>query len=203
MKTVLGLRLVEQAAHMNFSPSVRIVFPRSHVSNLLLRIGIRVDAATEWPAHQARGAPDAAAAPAVSAAVPAGGAAPRRSSSRRRRSWPKPMAVNVRAVGNVEASSTVKVRAQVSGELNTVEFTEGQDVPAGQLLFTIDPPPFASRPSRPKRRWRATPRRQESRGPAHAHREPEEAGLVAPADYDAPLPVDRASASIGCRPAAD
>ncbi len=54
----------------------------------------------------------------------------------------KPMAVNVRAVGTVEASSTVEVRAQVAGELRTVGFREGQDVKAGQLLFTIDPQPF-------------------------------------------------------------
>jgi multidrug efflux system membrane fusion protein len=54
----------------------------------------------------------------------------------------KPMAVNVRAVGAVEASSTVEVRAQVAGELLTVGFAEGQDVKAGQLLFTIDPRPF-------------------------------------------------------------
>jgi len=54
----------------------------------------------------------------------------------------KPMAVNVRVVGNVEAASTVNVRAQVAGELKTVEFTEGDDVKAGQLLFTIDPRPF-------------------------------------------------------------
>src|SRR6187399_117797 len=54
----------------------------------------------------------------------------------------KPMAVNVRVVGNVEAASTVNVRAQVAGELKTVEFTEGDDVRAGQLLFTIDPRPF-------------------------------------------------------------
>jgi multidrug efflux system membrane fusion protein len=54
----------------------------------------------------------------------------------------KPMAVNVRAVGTVEASSTVEVRAQVAGELKTVGFKEGQDVKAGQLLFTIDPQPF-------------------------------------------------------------
>ena len=52
------------------------------------------------------------------------------------------MAVNVRAVGTVEASSTVEVRAQVAGELKTVGFKEGQDVTAGQLLFTIDPQPF-------------------------------------------------------------
>ncbi|MEO7190172.1 MAG: efflux RND transporter periplasmic adaptor subunit [Vicinamibacterales bacterium] len=54
----------------------------------------------------------------------------------------KPMAVNVRVVGNVEAASTVNVRAQVTGELKTVEFSEGQDVAKGQLLFTLDPRPF-------------------------------------------------------------
>jgi multidrug efflux system membrane fusion protein len=52
------------------------------------------------------------------------------------------MAVNVRVVGNVEASSNVEVRAQVAGELLSVEFTEGQDVAAGLLLFTIDPRPY-------------------------------------------------------------
>jgi multidrug efflux system membrane fusion protein len=54
----------------------------------------------------------------------------------------KPMAVNVRAVGTVEASSTVEVRAQVAGELKTVAFKEGQDVKSGQVLFTIDRQPF-------------------------------------------------------------
>jgi multidrug efflux system membrane fusion protein len=54
----------------------------------------------------------------------------------------KPMAVKLKSVGNVEASSTVEVRAQVTGQLLTVNFTEGQDVRAGQLLFTIDPRAF-------------------------------------------------------------
>lgn len=54
----------------------------------------------------------------------------------------KPMAVEARAVGNVEASSSVDVRAQVSGELLAVEFTEGQDVAAGQVLFRINPRQF-------------------------------------------------------------
>lgn len=52
------------------------------------------------------------------------------------------MAVDVRAVGNVEAASTVDVRAQVSGQLVQTHFKEGQEVAAGQLLFTIDPRPF-------------------------------------------------------------
>jgi membrane fusion protein, multidrug efflux system len=54
----------------------------------------------------------------------------------------KPMTVKLRSVGNVEASSTVEVRPQVSGELLSVNFTEGQDVKQGQLLFTIDPRAF-------------------------------------------------------------
>lgn len=54
----------------------------------------------------------------------------------------KAMAVDTRAVGNVEASSSVDVRAQVSGELLTVNFTEGQEVTAGQVLFTINPRQF-------------------------------------------------------------
>ena len=54
----------------------------------------------------------------------------------------KAMPVNIRTVGTVEASSTVEVRAQVAGELTSVGFGEGQDVTAGQLLFTIDPKPF-------------------------------------------------------------
>ncbi len=56
----------------------------------------------------------------------------------------KPMAVTVRVVGNVEPSSTVEVRSQVTGELLSVHFTEGQDVKAGDLLFTIDPRTFQS-----------------------------------------------------------
>lgn len=54
----------------------------------------------------------------------------------------KPMTRSLQAVGNVEARSTVDVHAQVTGQLIAIGFTEGQDVAAGQLLFTIDPRPF-------------------------------------------------------------
>jgi multidrug efflux system membrane fusion protein len=54
----------------------------------------------------------------------------------------RPMPVQVRVVGNVEASSSVDIRSQVSGELVSVGFEEGDDVTAGQVLFTIDPRPF-------------------------------------------------------------
>ncbi len=50
--------------------------------------------------------------------------------------------VQVRAIGNVEAYSTVTVRSQVNGELLRVLFRQGQDVRKGELLFEIDPRPF-------------------------------------------------------------
>jgi multidrug efflux system membrane fusion protein len=46
--------------------------------------------------------------------------------------------VVVDAVGTVEAYSAVVVRAQVNGEIIAVHFREGQDVKAGQPLFTLD-----------------------------------------------------------------
>lgn len=54
----------------------------------------------------------------------------------------KSMPVNIRVVGNVEASSTVDVRSLVTGQLLKTEFREGDDVAVGDLLFTIDPRPF-------------------------------------------------------------
>jgi multidrug efflux system membrane fusion protein len=54
----------------------------------------------------------------------------------------KPMAVNVRTVGNVEASSSVEVRPRVTGQLVSVGFKEGDDVTAGQVLFRIEPRAF-------------------------------------------------------------
>jgi multidrug efflux system membrane fusion protein len=48
----------------------------------------------------------------------------------------------VQTVGTVEAYSTVDIRPQVSGTLLRISFAEGQDVNAGDLLFTIDPQPY-------------------------------------------------------------
>jgi membrane fusion protein, multidrug efflux system len=53
--------------------------------------------------------------------------------------------VEVRAIGNVEAYSTVTVKSQVDGVIEQVHFTEGQDVRAGDLLFNIDARPYAAR----------------------------------------------------------
>lgn len=54
----------------------------------------------------------------------------------------KSVPVQLRAVGTVEAFSTVSVRAQVTGTLTRAHFKEGQDVKKGDLLFTVDPRPF-------------------------------------------------------------
>ena len=54
----------------------------------------------------------------------------------------KSVPVVIPAVGTVEPLTTVQIRAQVTGQLSAVHFSEGQDVKKGQLLFTIDPRPF-------------------------------------------------------------
>lgn len=50
--------------------------------------------------------------------------------------------LEVSAVGNVEAMSTVDVKSRVAGQVLSVHFQEGQEVKAGQLLFEIDPEPL-------------------------------------------------------------
>lgn len=50
----------------------------------------------------------------------------------------------LRAIGTVEAYSTVTLRSQVEGALSQVHFHEGDAVQTGQLLFSIDDRPFAA-----------------------------------------------------------
>jgi multidrug efflux system membrane fusion protein len=54
----------------------------------------------------------------------------------------KDVPVELRAIGNVEAYSTVSIKAQVTGPVLAVHFQEGQDVRKGDLLFEIDKRPF-------------------------------------------------------------
>lgn len=56
----------------------------------------------------------------------------------------KTIPVQIKAIGNVEPYATVAVKAQVSGEVVSVHFTEGQDVKKGDLLFAIDPRTYAA-----------------------------------------------------------
>ena len=54
----------------------------------------------------------------------------------------KDFPVQVRAIGTVEAFSTVTIKTLVAGQITKVAFREGQDVKRGDLLFEIDPVPF-------------------------------------------------------------
>jgi multidrug efflux system membrane fusion protein len=79
-------------------------------------------AATGGGGRGGRGRADGAAVPVVTAAVAQ-----------------KDVPVDIAAIGNVEAYSTISVRAQVTGLLTEVRFHEGDFVKKGEHLFTIDP----------------------------------------------------------------
>lgn len=54
----------------------------------------------------------------------------------------KTIPVQLTAVGNAMAYTTVGIKSQINGQLVEVRFKEGQDVRKGDLLFLIDPRPF-------------------------------------------------------------
>ncbi|HEY2013865.1 MAG TPA: efflux RND transporter periplasmic adaptor subunit [Bryobacteraceae bacterium] len=54
----------------------------------------------------------------------------------------KTVPVEVQVIGNVEAYSTISVKAQVTGQLTNVFFHEGDFVKKDDPLFTIDPRPL-------------------------------------------------------------
>src|SRR5690348_8084721 len=52
------------------------------------------------------------------------------------------MPVYVSGLGTVQAYNTVTVKSRVDGQIVKVDFTEGQEVKAGDPLFEIDPRPY-------------------------------------------------------------
>jgi membrane fusion protein, multidrug efflux system len=52
------------------------------------------------------------------------------------------VAVRLAAIGNVEAYSTVALKARVDGQIVEVNFKEGAPVKKGEVLFRIDPRPY-------------------------------------------------------------
>jgi multidrug efflux system membrane fusion protein len=54
----------------------------------------------------------------------------------------KSMPIEIRVIGAVEAYSVVSVHAQITGQLNAVNFKEGDDVQKDQVLFTLDKRPL-------------------------------------------------------------
>ena len=55
---------------------------------------------------------------------------------------PKNVPIELQVVGNVEAYSLVSIRAQVGGQLTSVNVQDGQEVKKGDLLFSIDARPL-------------------------------------------------------------
>jgi multidrug efflux system membrane fusion protein len=54
----------------------------------------------------------------------------------------KPMPIYLTALGTVTPYMSVTVKARVSGELQPVKFTEGQQVRQGETIMVIDPRPY-------------------------------------------------------------
>jgi multidrug efflux system membrane fusion protein len=73
---------------------------------------------------------------------PARGAAPPAVPVRVATAVQQDVPVQIRAIARVEPYSTVTMRARVAGQIMSQHFTDGQDVQAGDELFSIDPRPF-------------------------------------------------------------
>jgi multidrug efflux system membrane fusion protein len=54
----------------------------------------------------------------------------------------KAVPITVDAVGNAEALSTVALHSQITGELTSVNFKDGEEVEKGRVLFTLDRRPL-------------------------------------------------------------
>ena len=52
--------------------------------------------------------------------------------------------IYLHGIGTVQAANTVTIRSRADGQIVGVDFTEGQEVPAGTLLYQIDPRPYAA-----------------------------------------------------------
>src|SRR5204862_4173366 len=50
----------------------------------------------------------------------------------------KSMPLDLSLIGTVEPSSTVSIHAQMTGQLTSIGFKEGDDVSAGATVFTLD-----------------------------------------------------------------
>jgi len=58
------------------------------------------------------------------------------------RALQKDVPVQVKAIGNIEAFTTVAIKSQVNGQIARIHFQEGSDVEKGVLLITLDTEPF-------------------------------------------------------------
>jgi len=78
----------------------------------------------------------------------------------------KDMPIWLASVGTVQSLNVVNIRARIDGELQAINFVEGQEVHAGDVLAQIDPRPFEAQ----LRQAEANLHRDEAQL-AHAHAE--------------------------------
>jgi len=97
----------------------------------------------------------------------------------------KPMPVDVTTVGNVVPVTSVTVRSRVTGVLEQVQFSEGQDVKVGDVLFTLDRGPLIAEQRRAEAALAASSA-QAANATREANRYAElyRQGLVAQSQYD-------------------
>jgi len=108
----------------------------------------------------------------------------------------KTVPLEVTTVGSGEPDTTVEVRAQINGQLTDVHFTEGADVTAGQLLFSVDARPFEAAVKQAEAvlaRDTTTAKNLEATRVRHAGLL--KGGLMAQADYDATATTAAAAAA--------
>jgi multidrug efflux system membrane fusion protein len=97
----------------------------------------------------------------------------------------KTVPVQIRAIGNVEAYSSVAVKAQIGGVLDSVHFREGQDVNKGAMLFTIDPRPYEATLKQTEANLaRDTAQLENARQEARRYEELVKKGYVSQSQYD-------------------
>lgn len=97
----------------------------------------------------------------------------------------KDVPVDLNAIGEVYAYSTVSVKSQVDGPLARIHFKEGQYVNRGDVLFTIDPSPFEIALKQAEANLaKDTAQMKNARVEAKRYEELVKKGYVAQADYD-------------------
>ena len=92
--------------------------------------------------------------------------------------------LDVGVIGNVQALTIVGVKSQVSGQVMNVHFTEGQDITAGQPLFTIDPRPFEAIVAQAQANVGRDTAQMRQAEAAHAQRQAEVQQAIANLDRD-------------------
>ncbi len=103
----------------------------------------------------------------------------------------KTLPVEIGATGYVEAFASVEIRSQVTGNLKSIHFKEGDEVKAGQLLFTIDPRPFAANLARMEAELTKDKAELEN-----AHRAGERYALAAQKGYVSAEQADQAATKV-------